>query len=189
MYITNDRSDLILSLIDKKFNINTVVDLGCYDEATLLGLKNSKVLNAKHYYGVDYKIASSMSNNETISFYNCDLNGNLSKIKMILEKADLILLLDVLEHLYEPEVFLEKLVNIIKPKSTLIITVPNASSIRMLYAWFKKDFPRNELGYFDRTHRSWFTLKSLLKITLLKLHSKKLGYVYSKKPLIKYSQK
>ena len=109
MYITNDRSDLILSIIDKNKNIQNVVDLGCNDGATLNGLKNDKSFNAKFYYGVDYSPHILKKKIEGISFLNCDLNGNLSPIKDILYKSRLILLLDVLEHLYHPELFLKKL--------------------------------------------------------------------------------
>ena len=44
MYLTNDRSELIASLLDKNINIRNIVDLGCNDGATLLGLKSRKFL-------------------------------------------------------------------------------------------------------------------------------------------------
>jgi|SaaInlStandDraft_5_1057022.scaffolds.fasta_scaffold07949_3 2-polyprenyl-3-methyl-5-hydroxy-6-metoxy-1,4-benzoquinol methylase len=189
MYIKNDRSELILSLIDKSVNIRTVVDLGCNDGATLSGLNFNKSLSAIDYHGIDYEITPSVINNNEISFHICDLNGELLEIKDLLKTSDLTLLLDVLEHLHKPEQFLERLSQIIKPSSQLVITVPNASSIRMLYAWLKKDFPRNDIGYFDRTHCSWFTTKSLSNITLSKFNYKKIGYIYSKNPVIKLLQK
>jgi len=189
MYIPNDRSELILSLIDESINISTVVDLGCNDGATLSGLNFSKSLNLIDCHGVDYEIPSSINNNDEIHFHTCDLNGELLEIKDLLKVSDLTLLLDVLEHLYKPEQFLEKLSRVIKPGSQFIITVPNASSIRMLYAWLKKDFPRNDMGFFDRTHCSWFTEKSLSSITLSKFNHKKIGYIYSKNPAIKLLQK
>ena len=189
MYIANDRSELILSLIDKSVNISTMVDLGCNDGATLSGLSFNKSLGAIDYHGIDYQITPSVINNDEITFHVCDLNGDLLEIKDLLKASDLTLLLDVLEHLHKPEQFLEKLSQIIKPGAQLIITVPNASSIRMLYAWLKKDFPRNSIGYFDRTHCSWFTTKSLSSITLSKFNRKKIGYIYSKNPVIKLLQK
>jgi O-antigen biosynthesis protein len=189
MYIANDRSELILSLIDERVNICMVVDLGCNDGATLSGLNFSESLRGVDCHGVDYLITPSAVNNDEISFHICDLNGDLLEIKDLLKTSDLTLLLDVLEHLHKPEQFLEKLSQIIKPGSQLVITVPNASSIRMLYAWLKKDFPRNNIGYFDRTHCSWFTSKSLSNITLSKFNHKKIGYIYSKNPVIKLLQK
>jgi 2-polyprenyl-3-methyl-5-hydroxy-6-metoxy-1,4-benzoquinol methylase len=189
MYLTNDRSDLILSIIDKNNNIQNVVDLGCNDGATLNGLKNDKSFNAKFYYGVDYSPHILKKEIEGISFHNCDLNDDLSTIKDILYQSNLILLLDVLEHLYDPELFLKKLNKYIQPGSQILITVPNASSLRLLFAWLKKDFPREKIGYFDKTHRSWFTKKTLLNMILNDFKFNKFGYIYSKKKIIKTLQK
>lgn len=189
MYITNDRSELILSIIDKNKNIQNVVDLGCNDGATLNGLKNDKSFNAKFYYGVDYSPHILKKEIEGIRFYNCDLNADLSTIKDILYESNLILLLDVLEHLYDPELFLKKLNKHIQPGSQILITAPNASSLRLLFAWLKKDFPREKIGYFDKTHRSWFTKKTLLNMILNDFKFNKFGYIYSKKKKIKTLQK
>jgi len=187
MYVTNDRSDLILSLVDKKDSIDVVTDLGSNDGATLLGLYYNDSIGATKYHGVDCFIP--VSNDSNVSFHICDLNGKLLEIQDILETSDLILLLDVLEHLHEPEEFLDRLSQTIKLGSQLVITVPNASSLRMLYAWLKRDFPREKIGYFDQTHRSWFTVKSLLRIITPKFHYKKVGYIYSKNLIIRLLQK
>ena len=90
MYLTNDRSELISFIIDKNTYIQNVVDLGCNDGATLNGLKNDKSFNAKFYYGVDYSPYILKKETRGISFCNCDLNGNLSAIKDILYKSNLI---------------------------------------------------------------------------------------------------
>ena len=189
MYLTNDRSELIASLLDKNINIRNIVDLGCNDGATLLGLKSRKFLTDVNYHGVDYSPSQFPNLSNDISFHVCDLNGKLLEISDLLKGSDLTLLLDVLEHLHEPEKFLQRLSKILGYKSQLIITVPNASSVRMLYAWLKKDFPRDNHGYFDRTHCSWFTTSSLTKITISKFDIKGIGYLYSKKPLMKMFQK
>ena len=99
------------------------------------------------------------------------------------------MLLDVSEHLYDPELFLKKLSKNIKTGSQILITVPNASSVRLLFAWLKKDFPREKIGYFDKTHRSWFTKKTISNMTLTDFKINKFGYIYSKKKVIQILQK
>jgi hypothetical protein len=190
MYITNDRSDLILEILGNNIaGIDNITDLGCNDRATLLGLKLNGIFDSKvKFHGVDYLNSHPDISNQ-VYFDICDLNGTLLEIQELLKKSDLVLLLDVLEHLHKPEQFLERLSQTIKPGVQLIITVPNASSVRMLYAWLKKDFPRNDIGYFDRTHCSWFTTRSLSNIALSKFNHKKIGYIYSKKLVIKILQK
>ena len=103
-------------------------------------------------------------------------------------KSRLILLLDVLEHLYHPELFLKKFNKNIQPGSQILITVPNAASLRLLIAWFKNDFPREKIGYFDKTHRSWFTKKTLLNMISSDFKFNEFGYIYSKKKIIKFFQ-
>jgi 2-polyprenyl-3-methyl-5-hydroxy-6-metoxy-1,4-benzoquinol methylase len=188
MYITNDRSKLALSLLDDFSSIKVITDLGCMDGATLSGISSFLTLNTK-YYGVDYSLHSTLINSDKINFIKCDLNIELSDIKNIIKETDVLLLLDVLEHLHHPEIFLQHTIQMMKPGAKFIITVPNASSIRKLIAWLKNDFPRNEIGYFDKTHRSWFTTKSIKNLIPKDVRLEKVGFIYSKKTLIKIFQK
>ena len=188
MYIKNDRSELIFSLLDDISGIKVITDLGCMDGATLNGMASKMPLDVD-YFGVDHVNSSFDPNSDVVSYKECDLNSNLSELQNILMKTDLLLLLDVLEHLYNPEKFLSDIQKLMKPRSTMVITVPNASSVRKLYAWLINDFPREDIGYFDRTHRSWFTPKSLQKITPEDFYVNKTGYIYSKKVAFSFFQK
>ena len=189
MYITNDRSDLILDLISEQHKSSLkITDLGCNDGATLCGLKKSGYFGREaEFHGVDYSDVA--AGHDEIAFHQADLNGSLSGISSLLESSELILLLDVLEHLQSPEQFLEALSEILNQKSKIIITVPNASSVRLLLAWLKGDFPREDIGFFDRTHRSWFSKKALTKIVSSKFSILDQGYIYSKNKTIKMIQK
>ena len=105
IYIPNDRSELIASLLDDHRGIHNVVDLGCNDGATLLGLRLRKSLGKINFFGVDYTFSDSAPLDDKISYHECDLNGELLEIKKLLKVSDLTLLLDVLEHLHKPEQF------------------------------------------------------------------------------------
>lgn len=188
MYIKNDRSELIFSLLDDFSDINVVTDLGCMDGATLNGMA-SKMPSGISYFGVDNDSSSFEYNHDVVSYIKCDLNTDLSELKNILVKTDLFLLLDVLEHLYNPEKFLIDIQKLMKPRSMMVISVPNASSVRKLHAWLVNDFPREDIGYFDRTHRSWFTTKSIKKIIPKGIYVESIGYIYSKKTIFKLLQK
>ena len=109
------------------------------------------------------------------------MNLDLDEIKNIIKESDLILILDVLEHLHDPEIFLEKIGKVMKKNAQILISIPNASSARKLIAWLKNDFPRDDIGYFDRTHRSWFTTKSIKKIIPKGIYVESIGYIYLRK--------
>ena len=188
MYITNNRTELVLSLYKKLIHMKVITDLGCMDGATLDGI--SSAVNSKiTCYGVDYSIPPRLTNSNNFTFIKCDLNLDLDEIKNIINESDLILILDVLEHLHNPETFLEKISKMMKKNAQILISIPNASSVRKLVAWLKNDFPRDDIGYFDRTHRSWFTTKSIEKIIPKGVYVESIGYIYSKKTFFKLLQK
>jgi len=188
MYVKNDRSSFILDLIESPENISVVADLGCNDGATLNGLKKSGMLteDAK-FHGFDYSDIPLKTID--FSFYKADLNGDLGELSLVAREGVLILLLDVLEHLHNPELFLSKLNHILKENTEVVITVPNASSIRLLHAWLKKDFPRKDIGFFDRTHRSWFSKNVLTRVLKKDFKILKVGFIFSNNMLYQTIQK
>ncbi len=188
MYISNDRSEWASQII-KKYNsvAKSIIELGCNDGATLHGLMQLDTLSLNKFQGVDYKnIADKLIKDEY--FVVCDLNSDVSAISDLIYNSDVILMLDVLEHLYFPEEFLLNLKKIKSKDSTLILSMPNSSSVRMLFSWLRNDFPREDIGFFDRTHRSWFSLKSLSNFSIGHFEVIDEGYIYSNKFLYRLIQ-
>ena len=78
---------------------------------------------------------------------------------------DLILALDVLEHLRTPEQVLVDLAGRLTGDGVCIVSVPNVAeygvSIPLL---FKRQFRYTEAGTLDRTHLRWFTEESALEL-------------------------
>ena len=82
------------------------------------------------------------------------------------ERFDVVLLLDVLEHLPDPFSFLKSVENFVKPQGTILVSVPNIAhwSVRfpLLFGWFEY----TDRGILDRTHLQFFTrrrFRELLK--------------------------
>jgi 2-polyprenyl-3-methyl-5-hydroxy-6-metoxy-1,4-benzoquinol methylase len=71
---------------------------------------------------------------------------------------DLVLLLDVLEHMPNPEEFLQHLSPLLAPGARVIISVPNVAhwSVR-LPLFFLGSFEPTSRGILDRTHLQFFT--------------------------------
>ncbi|MFK7813960.1 MAG: class I SAM-dependent methyltransferase [Maribacter sp.] len=72
---------------------------------------------------------------------------------------------DVLEHLVDPYLVLEKLKAKLSTNGVVISSIPN---IRYHYAfkqvWLKKNWEYEEHGIFDKTHMRFFTKKSIAKM-------------------------
>lgn len=78
---------------------------------------------------------------------------------------DAIVCNDVLEHLVNPLETLTQLRGKLKPDGVVVASIPN---IRYLPALgkvvFRKDFPQEDFGIFDRTHLRFFTRSSIVRM-------------------------
>ena len=81
------------------------------------------------------------------------------------KQFDLILLLDVLEHLTDPEVFLSDVLRLAKPGATILVSVPNIAHWSVRFLLLFGSFTYTSRGILDKTHFSHFTrtrLKNLI---------------------------
>ena len=78
---------------------------------------------------------------------------------------DLILALDVLEHLRSPEIVLRDLASRLKAKGVCIVSVPNVAEYAVsLPLLFKRQFRYVDAGTLDRTHLRWFTEETAIEL-------------------------
>jgi 2-polyprenyl-3-methyl-5-hydroxy-6-metoxy-1,4-benzoquinol methylase len=78
---------------------------------------------------------------------------------------DLILLPDVLEHLIEPQIVLNKVHHYLKKEGEIIVSMPNIrhySAINKIV--FKGDFKYEESGIFDYTHRRFYCKTNIQRL-------------------------
>lgn len=78
---------------------------------------------------------------------------------------DAIVCNDVLEHLVNPGATLRQLRPKLKPGGVVVASIPNIRFLPALTAVvFRKDFPQEDSGVFDRTHLHFFTRKSIVRM-------------------------
>lgn len=75
---------------------------------------------------------------------------------------DLILALDILEHLREPAAVLRGLAQHLAPGGRLIVSVPNIAHHSILSGLLRRRFEYQEAGILDRTHLRFFTESSAI---------------------------
>jgi 2-polyprenyl-3-methyl-5-hydroxy-6-metoxy-1,4-benzoquinol methylase len=81
------------------------------------------------------------------------------------QSLDLILCLDVLEHLVDPWTVVKRLSPLLKPEGRLIISIPNIRNwkfIRKLF--FNGDFHYRDAGLLDRTHLRFFVRATAIEL-------------------------
>jgi SAM-dependent methyltransferase len=74
---------------------------------------------------------------------------------------ELVLLLDVIEHITQPEQFMLELLRVLAPGATILLSVPNVAHWSVRLPLLFGTFRYTERGILDRTHVRFFTRRSL----------------------------
>jgi 2-polyprenyl-3-methyl-5-hydroxy-6-metoxy-1,4-benzoquinol methylase len=161
-YFSNIRKDLI-NLIDANAKDLKILEVGAAYGETLYYLKQNGI--AAEVVGVD--IFEDKKNKQNYKPLDRFIFGDIEKIELpeYLQHFDLILLPDVLEHLFEPKSVLETLKKYLKEDGKIIISMPNIRYYSALYKIvFKGDFRYEESGIFDYTHVRFYCRKNIQEL-------------------------
>ena len=142
---------------DRIPKFSKVLDIGCADGSF------SKILEIKkncYVVGLD-KVAYKMKKIDCLFIH--DLDTNFPEIPI--EKFDYILLLDFIEHLSNPEQFLEKLryFSSMNPKLEIFISTPNVAYFITRLMLLLGQFNYGKRGILDKTHKILYTFSSIKK--------------------------
>jgi 2-polyprenyl-3-methyl-5-hydroxy-6-metoxy-1,4-benzoquinol methylase len=80
------------------------------------------------------------------------------------QRYDRIVCGDVLEHLAEPAPVLRRLVGLLAPGGSVVISIPNVSHGSIRLALLQGRWEYQDLGLLDRTHIRFFTRRTLLEL-------------------------
>lgn len=171
--------------------ITRVMEIGCGMGATALDLKEK--------YGAEVVGIEINSKVGEIAEHNLDkvIVGDIEQIDVSeqnLGRFDCIICADVLEHLRDPWSLLSKLEKLLSKQGVVIISVPNASNIEVLYELMQGNFIYKDSGILDRTHLRFFTRNTLSTLvqegmTLEEIQTTTLNYSDEHKQFIDYLQR
>lgn len=94
-----------------------------------------------------------------------DLEKTAFETEIAPQSLDLVLCLDVLEHLVDPWTVVKRISPLLKPEGRLIISIPNIRNwkfIRKLF--FNGDFHYRDAGLLDRTHLRFFVRDTAIEL-------------------------
>lgn len=139
---------------------NTIVDVGCGVGNTARWLKSkfpkSKIIGLEGFPENETALRRNVD-----QAFIVDLNGPTPDIG----KPDLMLFLDVLEHLPNPEMVLAKLTETMPAGSKIIVSVPNIANMSVsIPLFFRNRFDYVDSGILDRTHMRFFVRESAIKL-------------------------
>ena len=174
-----DPKRIVLDLIKPRM---TVLDVGSSYGSFSEKLKNKGCVCD----GVEAnREAAQYSKQHHRNVYEIDLN-NHGGFRQIQKTYDCITLLDVLEHVIDPEDVLENLHSKIKPGGLIYISVPNIVNIVERVNISMGRFNYREYGVLDRTHLRFFTRKTALSMVQGVFPDAKIVAVTPRIPQFKY---
>lgn len=156
-YFTRARTEIEPLLPRDTAQTQRVLEIGCSEGHTLEWLKSSG--RSKWTAGVEPFAAVDADARGIDRFFKIDIEKELPSIEN--ESVDVVLCLDVLEHLVDPWATLRRVDTLLKPGGLWIISVPNIRNYHVLIDLaFKGKFEYSESGILDRTHLRFFTKDS-----------------------------
>jgi 2-polyprenyl-3-methyl-5-hydroxy-6-metoxy-1,4-benzoquinol methylase len=152
-YFHHSRRDQILPLLPAK--CARILEIGCGAGTTLAHLKDTGVCD--WVGGVELFPSAAAEAAGVLDFVR---QGNIETLELDIEpkSLDVVLCLDVLEHLVDPWATVRKLTLLLKPGGMLIASLPNVRHIRVILPLLiRGEWNYGAFGLLDRTHLRFFT--------------------------------
>lgn len=157
-----DPKEIIFPLISPG---SKVLDLGCW--AGRLGEKLIKEKKCE-VFGVDInQKAIELAKKRLTKAFVADLNKEKELQKLFdNQKFDFIVLVEVLEHLVNPEKLLTEIKKLLNKDGKIIISVPNIANWEIRLQLLFGNFDYEQQGILDETHLRFFTRKSIRNLLM-----------------------
>jgi len=156
-YFAQDRAELV-RLLPRP--LGRVLDVGCGEGATGRSLREAE---ARWISGVELDPAAADIAAQT--YDEVRVGRAEDELQQLSGPFDTILIYDVLEHLPEPWVVLDRLHEVAAPGAGVHVSVPNARHWTLLRDLaLRGSFGYCEAGHRDRTHLRWFTKRDLVDL-------------------------
>ena len=138
---------------------STCLDVGCWTGnlgKLLIKHKNCLV------DGIDFKqvVLNKAQRNKYRKTYLMNLNNEFFDSKLILNKYEVIIFADILEHLINPGVILSYFKRYLTPGGQIIISLPNIAFLLYRIQLLLGQWNYREFGTLDKTHLRFYTIKS-----------------------------
>jgi 2-polyprenyl-3-methyl-5-hydroxy-6-metoxy-1,4-benzoquinol methylase len=157
-YYENTRNEILPFLPP---NVDRVLEVGCAAGYTLDYLKRTG--KCRWTCGIELVHEAAEVAKQKVDLL---LEGNIETIDLPIqsESIDLVLCLDVLEHLVDPWSTVGKLRRLMKPGGTMIAIVPNVRNVRVVSRLLFGKWEYGDEGILDRTHLRFFTRRSAVDL-------------------------
>jgi 2-polyprenyl-3-methyl-5-hydroxy-6-metoxy-1,4-benzoquinol methylase len=145
-------------------SLTVVMDVGCGQGVTSRWLKQIRPNITTVGVEIDESVAATAAS-LVDKVLVVDLNKSLDPLADFVGRVDLLLLLDVLEHLQDPWARLAELKTLLSPAGVVIASIPNVRNLKVLRPLlFRGEWRYQSSGILDRTHLRFFTRSTVLEL-------------------------
>ncbi len=142
-----------------------LLDVGCGTGATTAAVKETRSIAWAG--GIEFDAGVAKQAEPLFDRLWC---GNAAQADLEAEIApgslDLVLCLDVLEHMTDPWEMVRRLSALIRPGGRLIVSVPNIQNWKFIWRLLTRgDFHYRDAGLLDRTHLRFFVRQTAVELT------------------------
>lgn len=156
------RRDEICHLLPTRFS--TVMDIGCGSGVTLKWIEDR--FPDVRVIGIEANRDAAMRASEIdLEVINTNIEENDAFLSEYAGKIDVLLLLDILEHLRDPWAMLERLEVLLSSSGIVIASIPNVRNLKVILPLiFIGRWSYSDSGILDRTHLRFFTRSSMISL-------------------------
>jgi SAM-dependent methyltransferase len=145
-------------------SVSIAMDIGCGEGVTSRWLKQIRPKITTVGIEIDKSVAA-IAASVVDTVLVVDLNHDLTALSAYKGRVDLLLLLDVLEHLHDPWTRLMEFRSLLAPAGVVIASIPNVRNIKVLGPLlFKGEWRYASSGILDRTHLRFFTRRTVVEL-------------------------
>jgi 2-polyprenyl-3-methyl-5-hydroxy-6-metoxy-1,4-benzoquinol methylase len=145
-------------------NPSVVMDIGCGKGVTSHWLKQIRPNITTVGVEIDKSVAA-VAAAVVDTVLVVDIDKDMEALAGYKGRVDLLLLLDVLEHLHDPWARLMELKSLLAPSGVVIASIPNVRNLKVLGPLILKgEWQYRSSGILDRTHLRFFTRRSVVEL-------------------------
>jgi 2-polyprenyl-3-methyl-5-hydroxy-6-metoxy-1,4-benzoquinol methylase len=163
-YYEFSRPEVIKEITRLNLPCQRILELGCSTGATAKAIR--ELYRVDYYEGIELnataaKVAADRLNKVQIA--NLETSSPAA-LGLPVASFDLLICLDILEHLYDPWSILSAYTECLQPGGHLLASIPNIQHLTILDGLVKGEWRYTTAGLLDATHLRFFTLGSIREL-------------------------